>query len=502
MQPPPVARRLAAHVWRFEDSCNVYVLQCGDRAFSVDFGSGAWLKALPALGIRRLTDVFLTHHHADQCAGLLRRPSWPFTIHAPGGEAEFLDPARIRQQQARQAEGGCHLFPRSYAPPPRGIPGIAYDLGGNTEHRLQGLCLRFLLTPGHSPHAVTLIVELDGLQWAFCGDAVHAGATIWQPYHLEWDHWTGAGALAAWEGVRRLRGPGLDRLCPSHGPILDKAIPATLQRLDRRLLDFYRAKGSICAGEKDHIVVPTPVAERVFQISPHLFMGFQNGYLLRSDSGACLLVDPTEWDADAFEAYFKTTPQGFRPEVALVSHAHFDHYAGIPRLRRDYGLEACLHPRVARAILSPRHRRGLYRGLEPLPCDRKLPETGPWRWREYVFQVAPWPGQTWWHAAHQVRVDGQTVFFGGDSFQPASRWNGTGGFCAANLSRFREGFEPSLRMILDWKPDLLANGHRNLYRFTASRFRRILRWTDFAERATRALCPTDNLEKDYYFLKP
>ena len=37
----------------------------------------------------------------------------------------------------------------------------------------------------------------NGKALAFCGDAVHAGGTIYQPYHLEWAHWTAEGSLEA-----------------------------------------------------------------------------------------------------------------------------------------------------------------------------------------------------------------------------------------------------------------------------------------------------------------
>jgi glyoxylase-like metal-dependent hydrolase (beta-lactamase superfamily II) len=156
-----------------------------------------------------------------------------------------------------------------------------------------------------------------------------------------------------------------------------------------------------------------------------------------------------------------------------------------------------LHPRLAEAIRK--HPRGLYRSARPLRIDHVWPETGAWQWNEYTFQVAPWPGQTWWHCVFMAAVDGQKVMFGGDSFQPASRWNGTGGFCAANLSRFWDGYIPSAELALRWRPDILACGHRTVYRFTASRFRRIIRWARFAEQATRALCPSGKLAQDYYF---
>jgi hypothetical protein len=130
--------------------------------------------------------------------------------------------------------------------------------------------------------------------------------------------------------------------------------------------------------------------------------------------------------------------------------------------------------------------------------DALLPERGAWRWNEYEFRVAPFPGQTWWHAAYQARIDGAEVFFGGDNFQPASRWNGTGGYSAYNGSRFREGFVRSAWLVLDWSPDVLCNGHQCFFRFRPSRFRKIIRWALATEKAVKDLCPTGDLEKDYY----
>ena len=49
----------------FRDTCNVYVLRAGSEAVLVDFGDGDVLDQLAALGVERVTDVLLTHHHRD-----------------------------------------------------------------------------------------------------------------------------------------------------------------------------------------------------------------------------------------------------------------------------------------------------------------------------------------------------------------------------------------------------------------------------------------------------
>lgn len=495
---PVRAQRLLDNLWVFRDTCNVYVIKTGRRALAVDFGSGRWLSSLRALGIDGVDHVLLTHHHADQCAGLEARRCWPFRIHAPWGEDEFLDAAKIKAAERSERKLTYFPIPSSYLRVTRGIGGIVYDVQGDSELFLNGLCLRCVHTPGHGPNACSFIVEFQGRQIAFCGDAVHAGGTIWQPYNLEWDHWTGKGALAAWEGICRLEGIGLDMICPSHGTVIARRPLSVLRKLDRRLLGFYRAKGSICAGEKDHWLALGPVNGGVSRVLPHLYVGGENSYLLRSENGEALIVDPIIGDVRRFERLLAGPLRGVKPTAAIVSHAHGDHYEGMPYLQRRYRVQSWIHPRLAEAITSDAHRCGLFRARRPLRIDRLLPETGRWRWNEYTFDVAPWPGQTWWHCVFMTTIDGKKVLFGGDSFQPASRWNGTGGFCSCNISRFRDGYIASARLALKWRPDILANGHRCVFRYTATRFQRIVRWARRAEKATLALCPSGSLGKDYY----
>lgn len=482
-------------LWCFEDTCNVYVFNFGGHGLAVDFGSGRWRSKLPASGITRLEHVLLTHHHADQCFGLCGRKAWPFAVHAPSGEEQYLSPAGLRLYYR-------HLAALPYTPYchratiPRGIYGISYDIRPDSEQVFFGHCFRFVLTPGHGTSACSIIVEFNGKQLAFCGDAAYAGGTIWKPRHLEWDHWTGRGALAAWEGVTRLAGIGIDLLLPAHGPPITGKPRKVLNKLAKNLLNFYRAKGAVCAGEKDRFLIGRPMRSKAVKILPHLYM-LGNSYLLVSDAKKGLVVDPAKNEMQKLEALLEELGD-VTLDAAIVSHCHADHCDGLPYLQRRHKITAWVHPRPAEKLWSAGNWPVPYLAKTPILPDRLLPRAGAWRWCEYLFSVAPWPGQTWWHAVHMAEIDGQKVLFGGDSFQPASRWNGTGGFCALNNSRFREGFIPSARLALKWRPDIVANGHGAVYYFSRSRFNRIVKWAQFAGKALRAVCPTGNPDMDYY----
>src|SRR5688572_14217185 len=79
---------LSENLFLFEDTCNVYVVRSGEEAVLIDFGSGDVLDHLGELGIQRVTDVLMTHHHRDQGQGLSRAVREGIRIWVPQTEQE------------------------------------------------------------------------------------------------------------------------------------------------------------------------------------------------------------------------------------------------------------------------------------------------------------------------------------------------------------------------------------------------------------------------------
>ncbi len=485
--------KLTDCLYRVEDTCNVYLVTDGNRAVAIDFGSGKWVKELGTIGIDTLDMVFITHAHRDQVSGLLEKRPPRCRVLAPGGARDFLGPKQVKDYHAKYRVEGC---PKNYAVPEKGIPGIEYVLGEG-DIRWRSYLFRTIPTPGHTDAAVSIFTNAGDKIAAFCGDAAHAGATIHQPFHLEWDHWTGTGALAAWHGVKRLAGPGIDILCPSHGPAVTDNPRKMLTELAGKIQKFYESKLSICPGIKDKLVFPEILSGGFEKIFPHLYRYIKNGLLLVSDSGEALVIDPTMNEMEKLEELVKKLGSP-KLTAAIVSHYHLDHCDAIPYLRKKHNTKAYLHPAVAKPLSGPDKYWVPWRMPEVMKPDKLLPENGEWQWNEYKIKVAHFPAQTWWHAVYQTNVDGVEVQFGGDNFQPAARWNGTGGFCSYNGCRFIEGWHDSAQLVIDWKPEMIVNGHGNAFYFQAEQFREIKKWALKAEKATAALCPSGDLEKDYY----
>ncbi len=489
-------KRIVKDVWMFQDICNVYLFKIGEVGLAFDYGSGKWTKFLAELGIKRLEMVVLTHHHADQCIGIPPGHHRSFLVRAPTPERRFLEPYEVKNHLNE-------LYKNHYTPYqlnavlPSGITNILFDIVPNMEFWVGNLCFRTVHTPGHGENACSYIVEIHNAQLCICGDAVYAGGTIWQPYHLEWDHYSDAGAVAALSGIRKLSGIGIDQLLPAHGPLIKENVNEILNTLKNRLQKFVEAKGSVAPGEKDHIIIPKEVQGAVRKYLDHLYQIGSNSYIIVAENGDALCIDVNNNDVNAIVSFLQKNK--LRLTAILVTHPHYDHTDGIVGLRSFFAdARAYFHPIVKEKMATAPADNFPYQLNHPIEPDDLLPEHGIWRWNEYEFLVEHSPGQTYYSASYFVEIDGENVAFTGDNFQPVSRWNGSGGFCAANYSLLKEGYKVSAEMILDLKPDIIAGGHRSVFRFTERRFQKIIEWSEMAEEALKALCPGGDLDKDYY----
>ena len=372
-------RELLSGLYQFDDECNVYVVVRGGGAVAIDFGSGRWLDQYATSGLPTIEHVFLTHHHSDQCAGLEGRSDWPFVIHAPIGDLPSISPQGVADYWQHRSDAGV---PRSYDVLRRGIEHVSFDMAGFSDMFWRGGRVRFIHTPGHTRTAISVLMDIGRKQVLFCGDAAHAGATIHKPYMLEWDHWTGEGALAGFEGVERMRGLGIDLLCPAHGPVVTDSIRPMLGSLSKRLLDLYRVKGSICAGERDRYVTPTWTDDGALRITPGLYSTGGNTYVLQSASGEVMVVDPWRGENDALRALLEklgnpritaategTDPR--RPGLAwrgqlVVERIHVRHCAArwtdlvaLRLLCHDRWREGRLHRRQLSAAVTVERHGGL-----------------------------------------------------------------------------------------------------------------------------------------------
>ena len=446
------------------DTCNVYVLKRGRQAVAIDFGSGLVLDHLDELGVDRLTDVLVTHHHRDQIQGLARAVAAGARVWVPPVERELIEDAD-RYWRRRRLENDYDLRQDKFS-----LLESVSVRGSVAEYRTARygpLEVYTLPTPGHTPGSVTYLADCDGHRLAFTGDLVYGEGSVWSLAATQWSYsgTEGQAALVVSCGVLADRRP--ERLLPSHGDPIDDpaaALAAVAARV-QELVDLRREAPWDLDDMRRRPWAP---------ITPHLLRNrasFANGYALLSESGAALLIDvgydvttglvpSTErtarrallWPFDALRRDHGVD----RIEAAIPTHYHDDHVAGLELLRAVEGAEVWAPEHVAPVLEHPDRYDLPCLWFEPITVDRPLPLGTPFRWHEYELTVHPLPGHTLYAAAIEFEADGRRILATGDQQ--------TGGVRPILNYQYRNRFRiddyvRSAELYRSVRPDVIISGH-------------------------------------------
>jgi glyoxylase-like metal-dependent hydrolase (beta-lactamase superfamily II) len=228
---------LDAAVPCFKDTCNVYVLRSDKDAVLIDFGSGRILDRLADYGVRRVTDVLITHHHRDQVQGLARAAAAGIRIWVPPVERDLI--ANVDEHwRTRPLQNDYTTRQDRFSL----LEQVAVT-GTVAEYRTRryGHAQVFTLpTPGHTVGSVSYLVTVGGKRLAFVGDLIHGDGRLWSLAATQWTY-TGGHGMSGLEGVAatglsclQLLDHSPDVLLPSHGDPVTEPAPA-VARLESRL---------------------------------------------------------------------------------------------------------------------------------------------------------------------------------------------------------------------------------------------------------------------------
>ncbi|MDX3097821.1 MBL fold metallo-hydrolase [Streptomyces sp. ME19-03-3] len=463
-------------VFRWEDTCHVYLLRRANEGVLVDFGSGRVLGHLAELGVDRVTDILVTHHHRDQVQGLALAADRGIRIWVPPVERHLIDDVD-EHWRTRPLDNDYDVrqdrFSLLWQVPVTGtVPEYR-------TRRFGAFDVTTLPLPGHTVGSVGYLVELHGRTLAFTGDLIHADGRVWSMAATQWAY-TGFHPNAGLEGVaatvlscRLLMRERPDILLPSHGePVVDPEGAVTrLTSLLRELLDSRRRTPWD----------PDAMLEQPWQhVTPHLLRNTTSvaqSYALLSDQGAALLLDfgydlttglPGGHDRSSRRPLLASVEalrrlHGVdRVEVVLPTHYHDDHVAGFNLLREVHGTEVWSPEHIAGVLAAPSDWDLPCLWYEPIPVDRVLPRQGSFRWREYEIGVHDLPGHTLYAAAYSMTVDGRRVVASGD--QQNTAWDPERGepeiLNYQYRNRFRiDDFTRSAALYRRLRPEVMISGH-------------------------------------------
>ena len=364
---------IAPDVFRWTDTCNVWVIRDGAAAILVDLGDSSVLDALPQIGVTSVEWVLFTHHHREQCQGFPKLSGHPacrgVKIAAPAAERELFEKPLAFRQLVPQLSDKFSVHGASYVRPPiQPIPlDRAFEKMDSFQWRSREIsCAE---TAGNSPGSMTYLMRRGGAGnavWlAFSGDLMLDGATMHTWFDTEWDYGFCKGLYATATAAGYLEGYAPLTMLPAHGPpIADAAgqLAAFQQKLRR--LEKVMKRGwevfTFAGCDQDRVSKPTAVPH-LWQVSPHLykFRGHEywvNFSMLVSDDGHALLIDCGLFDRKFLDRTLDAARDrlGIKQiDAILVTHMHGDHFLDAEHVRKTRGCEIWTHERVVDLLERP-----------------------------------------------------------------------------------------------------------------------------------------------------
>ena len=414
--------RLSDHLIVVHDTSNVYLVHDGTDAVAIDFGDGAALDLLPEMGLTRITDVLMTHHHRDGAQGLSRAAEAGIRIWVPPVEVELFSDVDAHWQGRELLNNYNNRTDRFSLL--WNVP-VAGTLPEYRRIERAGTSFEVVPTPGHTVGSVTLLALVDGRHVAFSGDLIAAPGRVWSLAATQWTYNGGEGLGASILSARDLVRRAPDLLLPAHGDPIEEPRTALLE-LAGRLGELKEFRDGVRSPFFDQVEHPYR------RISEHLLVNLTsnaNSYVLLSRSGKALVIDygydastglAAGADRAARRPWLYTLPQlkeqfGVSSiDVAIPTHYHDDHLAGFNLLREIEGTRIWAGEHMVDVLERPMDRDLPCIWYDPIPVDRRIAMGEPVRWEEYELTLHPLPGHTLYAVAIEFVVDGTRVLAVGD----------------------------------------------------------------------------------------
>lgn len=463
-------------LWLFRDSCNVYAIQGADGLLIIDAGTGAWLDHLDELPAKPAA-LALTHYFRDHAAGARRAAQQGIAVYAPEGEYEILaDP--VHHFNARSTYIIYDNLWNLNAPiEPTPLAGKLLDYDATN---LAGLDVEVIPLSGatmtQSGYGVTLA---SGKRVVFCGETMHSPGKLPRVAPLQYNYNDFPGAYNVAYSLHRLgKRDDIDILAPSLGePMTDDvkgAIDATGESLDV----FFDA-----FGRRAHSRKPFAVPD-IKKVTDHVYRSMHGNamaWFLIGESGKVMTLDYgyafglQAWANYSYPFNRRALLHGLdglkevcgadRIDVALISHFHDDHVAGVPLLQRLHGTECWASEAFADLLEHPEAHCFPCNWPKPIKVHKRIGLDETVEWEQFKFHFGPMSGHTRFASLIGFEADGLRFAHTGDQVFFYDTWaNEPDNMRVVHNHVYRngallDGYHQCARWMADWKPDVILTGH-------------------------------------------
>jgi glyoxylase-like metal-dependent hydrolase (beta-lactamase superfamily II) len=323
----------------------------------------------------------------------------------------------------------------------------------------KGISIEVIDTPGYMREALTYIVEVDGLRYAFVGDIIYGNGKLFDLYSLQ-DAVKEAkiGGYHGWAGrmgelinsLKRVAEKKPDIIIPVRGPVISRPSEA-IKLLVQRLRDVYENYLSINAGRwyfyKRYDVLARrvlgsnakvnwmPWAEVIEDKPPDWIVPITNSRLIISKDQSGFLIDCGSQSIIKKIIELRNTGKLRKLEGLFITHYHNDHTNDAAACAAEFKCPVYATGPVVDVYKYPGKYRLPCLTTNPIRNVRVMQEGHRMRWKEFTFTFYDFPGQTIYHSALLVEKDkAEKIFFIGDSFTPS----GIDDYCLLNRNILHE----------------------------------------------------------------
>jgi glyoxylase-like metal-dependent hydrolase (beta-lactamase superfamily II) len=310
----------------------------------------------------------------------------------------------------------------------------------------------------------------------------------------------------AYQSVRILRDHLPDILLPSMGEPIMESPDEALGALAESLRRVANVRGE---SRKKLRAIDSPDLIRVTDHIWRCSVSQSYNWFLISESGKALVIDYGYDSAGTAFPGYSSPPHrrallhGLGPlrdrfgidriDVVLVSHFHDDHVCGIPVLQRLFGTECWAAENFADLIEHPEAHCFPCNWPVPIQVDRRIALDETVQWEEYNFHFAAMSGHTRFASLIGFEADGMRFAHTGDQYF----FNGDGPFSERTRihnyvyrnGALLEGFEESGRWLLDWRPDVVLQGHWDPFFTDEDFYAHIEAWIDDYREVHESIMP-------------
>ncbi len=335
---------------------------------------------------------------------------------------------------------------------------IKRTVKGGDSVQWQGLSVSVLDTPGYTRGAVTYLLDIDNLRYAFVGDAIYGDGHLLDLYSLQdavadanirgYHGYAGRiGDLIA--SLRAILAQSPDILLPARGPVIRNPRTA-IDKLIARLQAVYTNYLSINAGRwyfrdrydtlaRRALIRPVEIPWMKWGATkdlPSWVIPIQNSRLVLSEGGVGWLIDCGSQGIINELKRLRDAGRLTSLEGLFITHYHDDHTDSINPLLAEFPCPVHVTPLMADILRHPRAYRMPAMTSHPVADVTVMPDQTTMVWREFQLTFYDYPGQTLYHDALLVEHEqGQKIFLLGDSFTPS----GIDDYCLLNRNLLHEG---------------------------------------------------------------